>query len=553
MLRCLSGRRPPRVASRLRTAASTGPPHPADSPVPARRRARWRAGALAAALFLAGSTGPAGAAGPWYADLSGHWAEDEVQVLWEEGVTDGYRFRDADGVERAYFLPDQFIQRAQFAVLVAKVLGLAPIGGTPYFPDVPPGYRAGGDLEAFGWIQAGAAAGVLAGDPDGHFRPDDVTRRDEAVAMLIGALDLQWYAAGLDQERIAALLAPYVDAGEIRPDLRDEMAAAIDLAIVVGYGDGHLRPARPLTRAEAATLLYKSALIRVHAEPPEFSPDGDGHDDEAQFRAEALLNRNQAGWKVEVLRPDGTPVYTWSGDRLPATWSWDGRDELGVPVPAETYLVRGTLFSRQGTVFRSAIKPLTVVYHRLEAGVSPPVVAPGGTITVRAVTEGPALSVTVTGPGPTARPLERRANGLWEASWPLPGDIAEGAHSLNVHAVFPRAERTVTLTLQVQAPLWIRGEAHPNPAATGEAVTVLATTPAGTERVTLRAPDGTVASLEQTAPGRWETRWSVPSDTPPGVLDLELTAQRGPARASATVPLRVEGHVLEQVLFHLSR
>lgn len=543
---------------RVTGAGRKGPQGPPESSASneratTRKRGKRRAGVLAAALLLAASPGPAGAADPWYADLGGHWAEDEVRVLWEEGVTDGYRFVDATGTERSYFLPDQFIQRAQFAVLVVKVLGLEPVGGDPFFPDVPPGYRAGGDLDAFGWVQAGAAAGVFHGDPDGRFRPDDVTRRDEAVAMLIGALDLQWYADSLNPERIAALLAPYNDAGEIRPDLRDEMAAAIDLAIVVGYGDGHLRPARPLTRAEAATLLYKSALIRVHADPPTFSPDGDGRDERARFRAEALLNRNQAGWHVEVLRPDGTVIREWSGDRLPATWDWDGRDEQGVPVPAGTYLVRGTLLSRQGAVFRSAIKPLTVLYHRLEAGVSPPVVPPGGTITVRALTEGPALSVTVTDPWEGMRPLERRGDGVWEASWSLPGDVVEGAYTLEVRALFPRAERWVQLTLQVTEPLWIRGEAIPNPASAGQRVTVIATTPPAAERVTLQAPDGTTATLAATGPGRWETAWTVPDDTPPGVLELELTARRGDGRATTVVPLLVEGHVLDQVRFHLSR
>jgi len=542
---------------RIPGADPKGPQGPPESsagtePATTRKGGRRHAAVLAVALLLAASAGPAGATDPWYADLGGHWAEDEVRVLWEEGVTDGYRFVDATGTERSYFLPDQFIQRAQFAVLVVKVLGLAPVGGAPFFPDVPPGYRAGGDLDAFGWIQAGAAAGIFHGDPDGRFRPDDVTRRDEAVAMLIGALDLQWYADSLSPERIAALLAPYVDAGEIRPDLRDEMAAAIDLAIVVGYGDGHLRPARPLTRAEAATLLYKSALIRVHADPPTFSPDGDGLDETARFRAEALLNRNQAGWHVQVLRPDGTSVREWSGERLPQAWDWDGRDQQGVPLPAGTYLVRGTLLSRQGAVFRSATKPLTVIYHWLEAGVSPPVVPPGGAIRVRALTEGPALSVTVTDPWEGTRPLEGRGDGVWEASWSLPGDIVEGAYTLHVRALYPRAERSVQLTLQVTDPLWIRGEAIPNPASAGQRVTVVAITPQAAEGVTLQAPDGTRATLVAIEPGRWETEWTVPDDTAPGVLQLELTARRGEDRATTVVPLLVDGHVLDQVRFHLS-
>ncbi|ADU51318.1 S-layer domain-containing protein [Thermaerobacter marianensis DSM 12885] len=500
---------------------------------------------------------PAQAADPWYVDLGNHWAADEVRVLWEEGVTDGYLRTDALGRPQAYFLPNAYMERAQFAVLLAKVMGLEPTpSGPPVYPDVPPGYRAGGDLDAYPWIQAGSRAGLFPDEPGRAFRPAAVIRRDEAVAMLVYALDLSWYAEGLPEARVAALLGRFDDAHRIRPALRRAVAAAIDLAIVVGYGDGFLRPDRSLTRAEGATLIYKAAIMRVGARPPSFSPDGDGADDTTRLEAEALLNGNQKAWKVEILDTTGRPVRVWTGTRLPASWDWDGRDAQGQPVPAGVYLLRGELTARQGTRFVSAIEPVEVIYRRLAATASPPVVEPGDVVQVAAFTEGPAEAVHLEAPGSTRpAPLAAVAPGTWWGHWTVPQDLEPGTYTLTVIGRFPGLERRQALSVQVLPPLWIRGEVHPDRVAPGTAVTVTAEVPASADAVELHPPGGGPAvPLVEAGPGRWEVTWTVPRTAPPGsVLALELEARRGTRRATAQLQIRVvEPGVAARPVFHLT-
>ena len=542
-----------------------GPPRPAPTgveeatrarPAAAERRQRrrrpgwWLSGLCAAVLAL-----PASAADPWYADLAGHWAEDEVHVLWEEGTTDGYRLSDALGRQNWYFLPNQFIERAQYAVMLTKVLGLSPGGGPPAYADVPPGYRAGGDLEAYPWIQAGAAAGIFPPEPGGRFRPADVTRRDEAVAMLIRALELEWYADSLDPARVDALLAAYRDAASIRPALRRAMAAAIDLAIVVGYGDGYLRPDRSLTRAEAATLLYKSALMRVGADPPSFSPDHDGHEDQTRISGQALLNQNQAGWRVDILAGDGRTVRRWTGDRLPAAWFWDGRDENGAPVPAGLYLLRGSLFTRQGRHFHSAVEPLEVVYQRLQAWVSPLAAYPGEAVTLQALTEGPAAAVEAEDERGLRRALAPGGAGVWQVLWTVPGDASPGAYRLRVEARFPAARRVAEVTVEVLPRLWVEARVEPNPARPGTSVRILAETPPGVEEVVVQRPGATgELPLTEGRTGTWATTWTVPAGSPPGPMPLEVVASRGGHQARDQVVLQIEqtGSAPEPIFF-LSR
>ena len=49
---------------------------------------------LALGLILLLPPSPAFCEGdPWYSDVSGHWAQEIIYVLWQEGVTDGFLFQ----------------------------------------------------------------------------------------------------------------------------------------------------------------------------------------------------------------------------------------------------------------------------------------------------------------------------------------------------------------------------------------------------------------------------------------------------------------------------
>ncbi|HDR06140.1 MAG TPA: hypothetical protein ENN88_00745 [Candidatus Coatesbacteria bacterium] len=120
---------------------------------------------------------PATGAASYYAtDIAESWALAEINLCIETGLMEPY----PDGS----FLPDAKLNRAEFAMLAAKVLSLTTgdpdlltrgMSASSIFKDV----RA--DNFAYGAIIACTTRGILAGDPDGYFRPLDFITGTDAV------------------------------------------------------------------------------------------------------------------------------------------------------------------------------------------------------------------------------------------------------------------------------------------------------------------------------------------------------------------------------------
>ncbi len=131
------------------------------------------------------------------------------------------------------FRPADPVSRAEFAMLVAEVLGLESAApASPTFVDVPQWHPAYGAVESLATYFPDSAGGTA--DAAGKtFRPDEAVGAAEAVQTLTAALQKE------------------------APDRATALSAA--LAGVAG-GDA------PLTRAEAARLLV--ALVKAAQPPP---------------------------------------------------------------------------------------------------------------------------------------------------------------------------------------------------------------------------------------------------------------------------------------------
>ncbi len=107
-------------------------------------------------------------------DIAGEKSEDAVNVLTQLGVVSGY----PDGTYR----PDNIVTRAEMAVIVVSALGLADYAtGTSSFSDM-------GGHWSNSFVAYAASMGIIAGYPDGTFRPDRTVSYDEAATMLVAAL-----------------------------------------------------------------------------------------------------------------------------------------------------------------------------------------------------------------------------------------------------------------------------------------------------------------------------------------------------------------------------
>lgn len=173
---------------------------------------------------------------PSFNDIAGHWAENEIQSSAALGWVNGF--------PNGTFLPNQAVTRAEFAVMLSKVLDLPAAQALP-FEDANgiPDWAAAS-------IASAARAGILNGYEDRTFRPAANITRAEATVM-IGK------AAGLTS---AAVGTSFADDAQIAGWARGWVAATAKAQLVQGQAGGAFRPQAGTTRAEAVVLLQ-----RLHA------------------------------------------------------------------------------------------------------------------------------------------------------------------------------------------------------------------------------------------------------------------------------------------------
>ncbi|WP_170157775.1 S-layer homology domain-containing protein [Thermodesulfitimonas autotrophica] len=166
--------------------------------------------------------------------LPGYWAAQEIGVLAARGVIAGY----PDGS----FKPEKPLTRAELAALLAKFLGLKAAAHGDAFSDVPP------DAWYAGAVAAVHQKGLMVG-AGGRFRPDDTLTREELAAVALRA-------AGISTQDLTPAFA---DAQRIAPWARQAVATAAAAGLMSGVGENRFAPKAPVTRAQAAAILYRLA------------------------------------------------------------------------------------------------------------------------------------------------------------------------------------------------------------------------------------------------------------------------------------------------------
>jgi N-acetylmuramoyl-L-alanine amidase len=184
-------------------------------------------------LPLALSLSPSTALAAGFSDLTGNWAAPEIARAVDAGYIKGYpdgRFNPAAGVTRAEFL-----------TMVDNAFQLAAAQNPGTFRDVRPG----------AWfcnsVQAAVYSGLVSGYPDHTFRPQQAVTRQEAACILAPLLKLQegalrftdtrqiaaWAKPSVSQLAVGGIIAGYPD-GTFRPEKiinRAEAVAIINKAL----------------------------------------------------------------------------------------------------------------------------------------------------------------------------------------------------------------------------------------------------------------------------------------------------------------------------------
>ena len=110
-------------------------------------------------------------------DIAGHWAEQFIEELYDQGITGGYPDKT--------YRPENRVTRAEMAVFILKGIGVnpPPINGSHPFTDI-----AGHWAEIF--IEELEDQGITGGYPDGTYRPENRVTRAEMAVFLVNAFGL---------------------------------------------------------------------------------------------------------------------------------------------------------------------------------------------------------------------------------------------------------------------------------------------------------------------------------------------------------------------------
>lgn len=177
-----------------------------------------------------------------FTDIEGSYAKDAILELVNAGIL--------NGTGNGAFNPTGKIERQDFAIILARALGLdsgqAPSSAT--FTDVPT------DHYAFSAVEAAVQAGLINGYGNGLFgNGQNLSRQDMAVIFV--------RALGIDATGKASELE-FSDANAIADYAKDAVAAAVELGLLSGNGDGTFNPSGNAERqavAEVASKFLKTA------------------------------------------------------------------------------------------------------------------------------------------------------------------------------------------------------------------------------------------------------------------------------------------------------
>ncbi|HWI66606.1 MAG TPA: S-layer homology domain-containing protein, partial [Symbiobacteriaceae bacterium] len=139
------------------------------------------------------------------------------------------------------FRPERSISRAEVATILARISGAkvdVSLAGPAKYPDVATTHWA------TRYISATTTLGLMKGDPDGKFRPEDPISRAEVATIAVRFKHL------FPTEGIAfADTAGHWGVGYVK--------AAADAGLMNGYPDGTFRPSNAISRAEFVTVINR--------------------------------------------------------------------------------------------------------------------------------------------------------------------------------------------------------------------------------------------------------------------------------------------------------
>ena len=173
-----------------------------------------------------------------FKDINGHWAEKEIGELAEQGVI--------KGKTEELFMPEEIVTRAEFAAMIRRALELEPKAYQNKIPDILK------DTWYADEVQAMIDAGIMSGDADGKFRPDDTMTRQEMAKVIVSAYSFKTGITDITVEELA-----FDDNSQIAAWAEEFVSKAAALGLITGMENNTFAPNDNMTRAQAAMVIFR--------------------------------------------------------------------------------------------------------------------------------------------------------------------------------------------------------------------------------------------------------------------------------------------------------
>lgn len=170
-----------------------------------------------------------------------YWAFSYIEEMVDRGVLSGY--------PNGRFYPDNNVSRAEFAKIMVTAAGiLLSYNSEQYYQDVP--------VSHWSYPYVSSAMYYLTGynTPYGnYYYPDQAALREDIAVALV---KLKGYdLLGVDESILTTM---FTDASSISSDAKKYVAVAVERGLISGYEDNTFKGQSSITRAEAATLLWRA-------------------------------------------------------------------------------------------------------------------------------------------------------------------------------------------------------------------------------------------------------------------------------------------------------
>ncbi|WP_171631957.1 FG-GAP-like repeat-containing protein [Paenibacillus plantarum] len=177
-----------------------------------------------------------------FADVQGHWSQNDVNNMASRLIV--------DGVTTTSFQPDQDVNRAEFLAIVVRALGLKSVEQI----NLPQ------DVKSSDWyasvVQAALTYQLVQGYEDNTFRPNQTITRQEAAVILSRAMAITSLTSTVTDAEANKALSPFEDSQQVSGWAKNAVALMVINNIMQGDNQ-YLTAASHLTRAQTAAIVTR--------------------------------------------------------------------------------------------------------------------------------------------------------------------------------------------------------------------------------------------------------------------------------------------------------